>query len=541
MAANYKMCSIIIVFSMIVPLMVGFSLPAGSTEETVYETSNRANITDDLATVSEPYYGEYSGERNLYGWFPERNVGQTTVALTANYNAISDTKTAYQITTNENWSNFRIDSPDGSADWVVPWNPENNIHTQARLAETFALRNSAAAILDEDNNRYWGITYYLDTKRIVGLALEDNGVQYQTDITGQNLRIAGVDAYVWVTGFVHFPTGEYADGFEGVGLTNVVQTWSNGLDNSQVDYLLRFDGSLGESYSVQVDFITDDGTFPLSIKRDGATGRISVMGDGTSWIPLGGGLNNVFRYILLRYDAQTENKITVTGLTGMTSFITSYTQSMANTVTVFEDVSNPLLAAAMSVGNSSGKVSAFVPRSLSILGIQPVIKDSSVTMDDYWPYMNAMMVIPSVAVYGSSITIEGTTYAVTNGRITIDDIEYPIVGMQILRLDDGTYINGNLVLDGYRNGTITFDGTWLFNAYLYKVTETMQNVYYWDWGSFSISMEEFCVIGVITAGLTLIALALYGKRSGNKVLALMITAGCVAMVYMALLMGSIGA
>ena len=546
MVQTSKLCALVVMASLIVPLIVGFVLPAGSNEETSYETSNRANVTDDLSTTNEPYYADYVGERNLYGWLPaltDPGFSIDQLRMTANWNEISNKVSSYAETTLGSPSTIQINKPGGSGyPWTVPFDPSSKVPQGTQFAVRFDGELFSSGIespfLDAEGNTYFAVVYYVETGRTVAYAENNESAQYTVDMTGQTIYLNGEDGdYVRIYARQLNKTGEFVNGFEGVKLQWMAnaQYWSNGLDNSQVDLLLRFDGTLGTSYDVNVNFVLDGQTYSVGIDRDGATGRIMVSGGGKTQ-PLGGGLNNVFKYILISFDAEKEHTISVVGLTGMNSFASDYEIRKANTVIVHENVTNKDVLYLSAVADDyTGIVSAFVSRTLSVMGEHPVIRDSSITMDDYWPNMNAMLFIPSVAVYGTSITIQGTTYPVTNGKITVNETEIPIIGLQIYRLGDGMYINGIKVLEDYRNGTITFDGTWLFQGYLYQVVEVTQNVYYWNWGSFAFTFQEFCVMGLVTALFSVIVAGLYGKRSGAKVLSLMITAGCVALIYLSLL------
>lgn len=133
----------------------------------------------------------------------------------------------------------------------------------------------------------------------------------------------------------------------------------------------------------------------------------------------------------------------------------------------------------------------------------------SLTITDYFPDLGQFyrLKLDKFATYGDTITINGTTYPVSNGTITVDNkivtlknlyIEYANGDVTIK--DDHVEINtGAIVSD-----TVSMTGTWYFLTDLERGYTTQKTIYEWDWGTFILDNTAFVVIYVGLLGVSLV-------------------------------------
>ena len=138
-----------------------------------------------------------------------------------------------------------------------------------------------------------------------------------------------------------------------------------------------------------------------------------------------------------------------------------------------------------------------------------VMVNPSLTITDYFPDLGQFyrLKMYNFATYGDNITINGVTYPVSNGTITIDNkvvtlknlyIEY--ANGDVTVKDDHVEINtGAIVSD-----TVSMTGTWYFLTDLERGYTTQKMVYDWDWGTFILDNTAFVVIYVGLLGVSLV-------------------------------------
>lgn len=149
--------------------------------------------------------------------------------------------------------------------------------------------------------------------------------------------------------------------------------------------------------------------------------------------------------------------------------------------------------------------------------------------------------IGNVTKYGTSITFGGNTYTVTKGNITLGTHDIPVKGLILSSIPvSGGYENkiGNTVVSTTAApSTITFNGQWSASIsttaqeeYEYTKTEWIPGGFAWD----GID-HNFLMVGLITCLGVFIALGIYGRRSGAKVLPLMLVCGAAALLFFVML------
>lgn len=142
-----------------------------------------------------------------------------------------------------------------------------------------------------------------------------------------------------------------------------------------------------------------------------------------------------------------------------------------------------------------------------------VMVDPSIEVNEYWPNMDYYRLwFQSFALYGDSVTINGTTYDIDdNGDIEINGqlydfnnfyVSYPIDGNVYLTfiLGDKTVNLGERVTD-----VIEFGGVWYFSAGLYEGSETTEKKYNWSVGwNGSPDMFILLSLGLLAAGVVVV-------------------------------------
>ena len=147
--------------------------------------------------------------------------------------------------------------------------------------------------------------------------------------------------------------------------------------------------------------------------------------------------------------------------------------------------------------------------------------------------------IKDVVKTGTSISFGGNTYTVTDGKITIDGHAVPIRDMTFSSAvnDQGTYdnaISGTVVSQTAAPSQITFSGSWVMGVSTYAQDTESYNVTHWVPGKFAWQGVDsnFIMVGLMASVSAFIGLAMYGRRSGAKVLPLLIVCGGAAFMFL---------
>lgn len=155
--------------------------------------------------------------------------------------------------------------------------------------------------------------------------------------------------------------------------------------------------------------------------------------------------------------------------------------------------------------------------------------------------LNPATTLSNGVKYGSSIEFGGNTYAVSNGNITLGTHEVSLNGMVFDSVQaSGQYqnrINGDVVSVTADPSTIVFNGKWRIDvSTVSQSTDTVSETK-WIPGHFAWQGldDNFLMAGLMTCLGVFIALAIYGRRSGAKVLPLMLVCGGAAFMFILML------
>lgn len=152
--------------------------------------------------------------------------------------------------------------------------------------------------------------------------------------------------------------------------------------------------------------------------------------------------------------------------------------------------------------------------------------------------------IYNVDTTGPGIVVAGERYAVDyDGIFYAGGHRYNLFnGIEIKEFSTASggydvYINGNLLKhEAIRSVNLAdLEGSWIATVNVCSYSHNMSHWYTMPFdGEFRITMQEFCVIGIITAVASVIILGLWGQMSGPKIAALVLGAGVVIFTYLGL-------
>lgn len=147
-----------------------------------------------------------------------------------------------------------------------------------------------------------------------------------------------------------------------------------------------------------------------------------------------------------------------------------------------------------------------------------VMVDPSIDLSKYWGDMTSYRyAFQSFAIYGDSVTINGVTYPITDGKITINNKTYDFKNLYLsFSTDDRTSItfrdiNKTVDLGDTVDKVVSFEGVWYFSTGLYEGKETTEEVYNWDLTNIfdNINLNQFALISLgLMAVLCLVSVGL---------------------------------
>ena len=167
----------------------------------------------------------------------------------------------------------------------------------------------------------------------------------------------------------------------------------------------------------------------------------------------------------------------------------------------------------------------------------PIIEDQTYTPGDF--RTNPSTILNDVAKYGNSITFGGNTYTVTNGNITLGTHQVSVRGIVLDSVPNSTgtgydnRINGTIISTTADPSQIVFNGQWSASVSTTAQITTTHTKTEWVAGSFAWNGidDNFLLAGLITSLGVFIALGIYGRRSGARVLPLMLVCGGAALLF----------
>ena len=147
--------------------------------------------------------------------------------------------------------------------------------------------------------------------------------------------------------------------------------------------------------------------------------------------------------------------------------------------------------------------------------------------------------LADIGQIGDSITWGGETYAVTDGKITVNNVKIKVSDLQLdSKYLDGVrtnYINGRQISTG--SNSLQLTGTWAAIVSLSELDHSTTTSTEWIAGEFAWNGvdQSFALMGLITCVAVFVGLGMYGARSGAKVGTLMIICGFAALIFLAIM------
>lgn len=152
---------------------------------------------------------------------------------------------------------------------------------------------------------------------------------------------------------------------------------------------------------------------------------------------------------------------------------------------------------------------------------------------------NPITTLSNISQYGDSIIFGGHTFTVSNGKITIEGKSVSLEGREFNSIKEGNVwynrIGSTIISESATPSTIIFNGTWdISNISTQNQTEKTITETKWVPGQFAWDGvdTDFKIAGIMASLGAFIALAIYGRRSGTKVLPLLLVCGGAAFMFL---------
>lgn len=483
-----------------VPIGLGYLLAVDEETETGWETTSQASISDMLLNHETPYYMEYSGANNN-SMILTLNLGTGEQFVAPNYVSVSSKVSALPAMTYPVKALSLSSTPAKISESTV-----YGFTLQAAEGQSIAV----TAVFNDGHTETWTS----DGPAVSWTMLYNSGVLFigQTQYRGVSNMVASgsgiLDVYEGQT-----VAGSYADPAKGwtVNNSNLLNGWTNGQLNESVTMMLHLENGGQSKLRIVDNYVT--------IARAGD--NMTVNG------------TNLGKYSDAQVTIGPEG-VTVAGVSGWPTM--GVRPTTYNSITIAEDI-QPFIRViiATSIGATYRVDSAQI-----YAGTFPSTYNLTFDPGQLYPGVSSAIKLNSIGLYGDSISIAGTSYPVTDGRITIDGRDYVLKGALISSwiTEGGQYsirINNQEVAQAAQPGTLYFGGEWSVTATIYKLEETSRQVMAWHAGEFALDKTGLAAAGLIVCGITLIGLGMTGARSGAKIGLLLLVCGGAAMTYLLLI------
>ena len=589
MGKTGKLCALVILACILGPIATGYLLPAGTTEHTGYEQGNPVNVTANLYNNTEPYDAVYTGFGNNAYMFPVQKgaayIPQDYVDAGSSAGPIrtyaATPSSTVTLATGSPGINYTIPSSmfDLNANrrlWI-DWDNE------AYLGVTSSRILVDGTVIDEVTHT--GIVYQ------GGQYVQIGNTYYPISSTITLTRAAGggsvVAYYFNATGWASDVAGQYVpkEITESGPSGNTIYygaEWVNYKDDVAADLILR-DGGSGYTITMvpRITLTMEDSqynttrgvmqTTNLTVTRSGAA--VTATFTYNTWDEEGATAHTVtksignYRDVLIRFSMTEDGGLncSVSGLSYSAGISTDYESRIMNLYDLgtvpqhqadYEYVSGgepydvlyslddhfdgfDLWASAAHTAIMYWAAATYHAGSYS------VIVDNTLTLTDYFPGVTSSAELRSISQYGTAIDLpNNANLQVEEGKITITGLDgeqytLPVRNLTLLAIWNGTAYD--CYVDDIAIGTsaapaIGLQGAWLLTAYVFKTTPYTYTTNDWIAGSFNLDYSGFCVVGLLFSFFSFIVAGLWGRKSGSKVLSLMIITGICGFVYFNMLL-----
>lgn len=485
-----KLCGMAVIIVITIPIILGMVWPDGTQEVDVWDVEPGLDITGDIANRPIPIWDTYTGPLNNLTFY-DYNLNRIEFPTPRETTTVPN---AYPISTRE--------TPTTESSVVI-----SDLATSGKARYIILTSGNGLSITGDTDTYHFG-DYWPATNTLVlyqNNALETVPVKTITpkldDVLSGTMLITAFSA----------PTG-YMDASTGLISPATPGFWANGMQNKAIDVWVRIQHTAAARFYFDLLQITWDGD------------AISIT-DGTTTAALG----SIYDYISIRLDS--DGKATVTGLIGVDSFL-DRTYTEGNSI---ELESSGHLDYIPLLGTYADY---WVVSTTSAIGSTTGINGSAFSPESYYGTHSWQAQIINPSTFGTDLQIavggSSADYPISSGSITVTNLDTGETSAQAIRemrilslVFDNTqtiYINGIPALrETAANSTITLNGNWLAAVVVSKVTQTTSTEYTWDLYSFGFDQTAFCVVGLLSCASVMIIGSLWGRRSGESVLALFVT------------------
>ena len=493
-----RTCACALLIVAIVPVILGFCWPTGTVTEDAWEVEQGIDITDSLNNRQIDVWDYYRGPLNNLSvykplmdglYFPTAET--TTVPNNYPIASVESTSTVQSIAFNDlsmsGKSRYTV-----FGDFTITGDP-----TVYYFGDYWPNTNTLIA---------WKMNPGLqpDTIRTISPKASD-------ELTGTDLTLKTFGA----------PTG-YIDLKKGLSGVQSVSGWTNELKNRSVEMWIKFD-DVGYSNSIHIEGLT--------LTR-ASNGLVSAAYNGTTKT-----LGSAYPFLSVIFDME---KVEVRGLMGPEDFgATSYT--VGNSVS-FDDPRTGEIKALTLYGSG---YHWWVKQTMTAISSTKGISDSGVVPDSYYPTHSWELQIVNPATFGRSLSIGTVTYPITDGSITVTNLDtgesstIPVRGLRILSLvlngQQEISVGGVTVLRQSPQSTmIVLNGDWYASVVLSKVEQSTVEKFIWTPGFFNFSKSAYCVTGLLACAGVAVLGSLWNrnKESTIPLYIVMAAAGAVYLIMM---------
>ena len=297
------------------------------------------------------------------------------------------------------------------------------------------------------------------------------------------------------------------------GSSNVIAWWANGYSNNSVRMMIELPAG-------------------SQTKLTPGEGNAITLNNNAGAITVNGQLLGNYTYLMVQFN---QNSTTVSGINNWPSM---GVMPIAYNSKTIEQPANDFAAIKI---EDDMKVSYRVDAAEIASGYYPVTKDYTFNPSQKFPNTSYNIRFNSVAVYGDSITLAGTQYTVTDGRITVNDQIVPLLHSEIRSIyNDQTLeyentINGIALSSTAAPAAISFGGEWSLIAYFYGMEKLTETAMEWRAGGFGFSEQGTLIVALLVDAAVFVGLGFYGRRSGVKVGWLLALCGCAGFVILCMM------
>lgn len=297
------------------------------------------------------------------------------------------------------------------------------------------------------------------------------------------------------------------------GSEDVNAWWANGYSNNSVRMMIELPAG-------------------SQTKLTPGEGNAITLNNNAGAITVNGQLLGNYTYLMVQFN---QNSTTVSGISNWPSM---GVMPIAYNSKTIEQPANDFAAIKI---EDDMKVSYRVDAAEIASGYYPVTKDYTFNPNQKFPNTSYNIRFNSVAVYGDSITLAGTQYTVTDGRITVNDQIVPLLHSEIRSIyNDQTLeyentINGIALSSTAAPAAISFGGEWSLIAYFYGMEKLTEPAMEWRAGGFGFSEQGTLIVALLVDAAVFVGLGFYGRRSGVKVGWLLALCGCAGFVILCMM------